>query len=167
MRFYEERPMAAMRLSNPLLLLILLLLPGCIIAPIETPTTPPLSTRDEVRAFVELVNEHRRKVGCKPFTWLTPVAEVAQNHSENMYHYSFFSHVNHEGKSPFERLKEAGIAYRRAAENIAAGQQTAEQVLHSWLGSPGHRRNIDDCSLLQHGVGLANHRWTHMLVTLR
>jgi uncharacterized protein YkwD len=82
-----------------------------------------------------------------------------------MFHYRFFSHTNHLGKNPFQRLQGAGIRYRIAAENIAAGQQTAEQVLQSWLNSQGHRRNIENCDLTQHGVGFYNNRWTHVLMT--
>jgi uncharacterized protein YkwD len=91
---------------------------------------------------------------------------VAQRHSEDMFNYSFFSHTNQEGKSPFDRLQGAGIRYRLAAENIASGQRTAEEVLRSWLQSRGHRRNIENCELRQHGVGVSNHRWTHVLITL-
>jgi uncharacterized protein YkwD len=83
-----------------------------------------------------------------------------------MFNYSFFGHTNHLGQSPFDRLKSAGIRYRIAAENIASGQQTAEHVLQSWLNSSGHRRNIENCELVQHGVGLSNNRWTHVFVTL-
>ena len=116
--------------------------------------------------FARLVNQHRKQVGCKPLTWIGAVAVVAQQHSEDMFNYSFFSHTNHLGKSPFDRLQGAGIRYRMAAENIASGQQTAEQVLQSWVRSSGHRRNIENCDLTQHGVGLSNNRWTHVMVTL-
>lgn len=135
-------------------------------APIDPPVLPPPSARDEVEVFSHLVNQYRKEVGCKPLTWVGPVAVVAQQHSEDMFNYSFFSHINHRGKTPFDRLQSAGIRYRLAAENIAAGQQTAEQVLQSWLNSRGHRRNIENCELTQHGIGLSNHRWTHVLVTL-
>jgi uncharacterized protein YkwD len=140
---------------------------NCTMIPaIESPVDPPPSTRDEVRAFAQLVNQHRRKVGCKELTWIGAVASIAQQHSEDMINHNFFSHVNHKGQDPFERLRRAGIRYTMAAENIAAGQRTAADVLESWLTSKGHRRNIEDCQLLQHGVGLANNRWTHMFVRL-
>ena len=120
-----------------------------------------------MEAFVELVNKHRERVGCKPLTWLSPVARVAQNHSDEMAALGFFSHTNLRGETPFDRLRKAGIAYRLAAENIAEGQRTAEEVLASWLSSSGHRRNIEDCNLEQHGVGMTQNRWTHVFVTLR
>jgi uncharacterized protein YkwD len=99
--------------------------------------------------------------------WVRAVAIVAQKHSEDMYRNNYFDHTNREGQDAFDRLQAAGIRYRMAAENIAAGQFNAELVLESWLSSAGHRRNIENCSLLEHGLGLSNNRWTHLLVTLR
>jgi uncharacterized protein YkwD len=150
-----------------LILAVSLLLAACIAGPVQPPVAPPPSTRDEVRAFTNLVNAHRKKIGCPVLTWVGPVARVAQRHSEDMAFHSFFSHTNLQGETPFVRLDKAGIKYRLAAENIAAGQRTAEQVLQSWLTSRGHRRNIEDCKLLQHGVGLHQNHWTHVFVTTR
>lgn len=141
---------------------------ACMIGPSALPpAAAPSSTRDEVRIFTDLVNAHRRKVGCTPLVWLDQVARIAQRHSEDMAFHQFFDHTNLQGESPFDRLKNAGVNYRNAAENIAEGQRTGEQVLQSWLTSPGHRRNIEDCRLLQHGVGMYQNRWTHMFVTVR
>ena len=53
-----------------------------------------------------------------------------------------------------------------AAENIAYGYADAASVLQAWLDSPGHRANIENCGLLQHGVGLEGSHWTHVFVTL-
>jgi uncharacterized protein YkwD len=150
-----------------ILLAVSLFANGCIVAPIKPPVAPPPSTRDEINAFTQLVNAHRKKIGCKPLTWISPVAKVAQRHSEDMAFHRFFSHTNLQGESPFRRLERAGITYSLAAENIAAGQRTAEQVLQSWLTSKGHRRNIEDCKLLQHGVGLYQNHWTHVFVSMR
>jgi uncharacterized protein YkwD len=149
------------------LILMTVTLSSCIATRLSPPTQPPPATRDEVRAFTDLVNRHRERAGCKPLTWLSAVARVAQNHSDEMAALGFFSHTNLRNESPFDRLRSAGIDYRMAAENIAAGQRTAEEVLASWLSSSGHRRNIENCEFLQHGVAVTNHRWTHVFVTLR
>jgi uncharacterized protein YkwD len=77
----------------------------------------------------------------------------------------FFSHTNPDGDSPWDRLSAAGISFSRAAENIAWGYTSAEAVLSGWLGSPGHRANIENCALTHHGVGLADWHWTHLFVT--
>lgn len=118
----------------------------------------------DVGQFVLLMNEHRASVGCGPLQWNLAVAFVAENHSEDMVLRSFFAHTNPDGASPFDRLQAAGIDYSGAAENIASGYPTAEAVLAGWLGSPGHRTNIENCSLTEHGVGLVESRWTHLFI---
>jgi uncharacterized protein YkwD len=140
---------------------------GCMVAqPLERPTAPPDASPDQIEVFAEIMNAHRRKVGCKPLAWVGPVARVAQQHSLDMVANRFFSHTNLLGETPFDRLRKAGIKYTRAAENIAQGQRSAQHVLNSWLTSPGHRRNIEDCAFQQHGLGLYQNHWTHLFVTL-
>jgi len=41
------------------------------------------------------------------------------------------------------------------AENIAAGQQTAAEVVAGWLKSPGHCENILTPDLREIGVGVS------------
>jgi uncharacterized protein YkwD len=145
---------------------------------IAAPSQPTTSVDDEIRSVVDLINEHRRTVNCPALQWISVVASVAQSHSSDMVRRNFFSHTTPEGLSPFQRLERVGIKYTRAAENIAAGQTTGEQVFHSWLSSAGHRRNIEDCALRQHGIGFTRgqpslpfgtvtNAWTHVFVTLR
>lgn len=144
---------------------------------VAPPSRPTTSVGDEVRTLVDLVNEHRRSRKCPALQWISAVADVASSHSEDMTRRNFFNHTNPEGLTPFQRLDRAGIKFTRAAENIAAGQATGQQVFNSWMGSSGHRRNIEDCALRQHGIGFARgqpslpygtvtNAWTHVLVTL-
>jgi len=118
----------------------------------------------EPQLFVTAVNEHRAAVGCPALEWNDDVARVAQDHSDDMVERSFFDHTNPDGDSPFDRLSDAGISYNGAAENIAYGYTTAEEVLAGWLGSDGHRANIESCALTEHGVGLNASYWTHVLI---
>lgn len=119
----------------------------------------------DIEEFVALVNAHRASVGCEPLAWRFDVAGVAQHHSDDMVSRAFFAHTNPDGDSPFDRLGEAGVTYSRAAENIAYGYGSAGAVLDGWLGSPGHRRNIENCALREHGIGLTDWHWTHLFVT--
>jgi uncharacterized protein YkwD len=41
------------------------------------------------------------------------------------------------------------------AENIAAGQRTAPEVVDGWMNSPGHRKNILSRDVSQIGIGFA------------
>ena len=121
----------------------------------------------DVQEFVALMNDHRVSIGCPALEWHVVVGEVAQAHSDDMVERSFTAHTNPDGASPFDRLADAGVTYSRAAENIAWGYTTAQSVLDGWLGSSGHRANLENCDLTHHGVGLTDRHWTHVFVTPR
>lgn len=118
-----------------------------------------------VRDLTVELNRYRASVGCPALAWDDGAARVAQGHSDDMVVRNFFSHVNPDGKSPFDRLRDARIDYRVAGENIAKGYLTGSTVLDAWLASPSHRANIEDCRFTQHGVGLDRDRWTQVFVT--
>ena len=132
-------------------------------SPEPAPARPALA--GEVARFAVLVNAHRREVGCQALRWDEGVARVAQAHSADMAARGFFSHENPEGKSPFDRLRDGGITYSAAAENIAYGTSDAERVLALWLGSPHHRANIENCGYTRQGVGLAGGKWTQVFIS--
>lgn len=126
----------------------------------DGPTGPQLE--GEVAAFVELLNDHRISVGCQPLAWNGQVAAVAEAHSQDMLDRDFFAHTNPDGVTASGRLQAAGISYQGMAENIAWGFPTGAAVLEGWLNSSGHRANIENCTLEQHGVGLVGTHWTHV-----
>ncbi len=117
-----------------------------------------------VAEFVTAVNAHRVDVGCPALAWDGEVAAVAQGHSEDMVARGFFSHTNPDGDSPGDRLRDADITFTSWAENIAYGYSSPESVLEAWLGSSGHRANIENCALTVHGVGLEATYWTHVFI---
>jgi uncharacterized protein YkwD len=51
------------------------------------------------------------------------------------------------------------------AENIAMGQQTPQEAVRGWLGSAGHRQNIENCRYTRTGVGYRDGRWTQVFYT--
>ena len=127
-----------------------------------TPDSAALTVQME--AFVSAMNAHRLSVGCPELAWNAEVARVAEAHSQDMLDREYFSHTSPDGDSPFDRLAEAGISYTSAAENLAYGFSTGTAVLEAWLDSPGHRANIENCALTQHGVGLEGTYWTHLFI---
>ncbi|MDB5044781.1 MAG: alkaline phosphatase [Deinococcus sp.] len=55
----------------------------------------------------------------------------------------YFAHQSAlDGSTPFRRVQATGMKPRSSAENIAAGQTSPQEVVDSWLRSPGHCRNI-------------------------
>lgn len=117
--------------------------------------TAPEETGLSMQAF-NLVNEEREKHGLSPLKYSKELEAVAYAHSKDMAEKNFFSHTNLEGLSPFDRMRNAGLSYSYAAENIAAGQTTAAAVMNSWMNSDGHRKNILNPNLTEIGIGVAN-----------
>jgi len=121
---------------------------------------------------VDRTNAERTRRGLRPLTVDTRLAAAAQAHSADMVRRAFFAHENPDGRQVWDRAVAAGYAYRKVAENIAAGQRSAEEVVRGWVESPGHRANILDGDLTQIGVGRAEGGsygvyWTQVFSTPR
>jgi uncharacterized protein YkwD len=107
----------------------------------------------DLNRVIVLTNEHRRAAGCAELTWNPALATAAQRHADDMAANNYFSHASLNGAKFTTRLRNAGYRYRLAAENIAAGQQTPDEVVAGWMASPGHRANILNCRLKEIGIG--------------
>jgi uncharacterized protein YkwD len=104
--------------------------------------------------LIILTNEQRRAAGCGDLTWNPALASAAQQHADDMANNNYFSHTSRDGRTFAVRIRNAGYRYRLAAENIAAGYGSPEEVVASWMASPGHRANILNCRLREIGVGM-------------
>lgn len=88
-----------------------------------------------------------------PLTMNGALRCAARVHSEDMATQGFFDHDNPGGESPFDRMGRAGYSYLSAGENIAAGQQTPQDVMEGWMDSPGHCSNIMNSDFTEFGGG--------------
>ncbi|QHC22942.1 CAP domain-containing protein [Streptomyces sp. GS7] len=104
---------------------------------------------------VQLVNQERAKVGCSPLTLNAKLTNAAEAHSTDMADHSNMSHTGSDGSDPGARITNAGYSWSSYGENVAYGYDTPESVMAGWMSSPGHKRNILDCSFRDIGVGLA------------
>ncbi len=77
-----------------------------------------------------------------PVNWNSLLLRAASSHSKDMASNNFFSHVGTGGSTLTSRIAATGYGFSAAAENIAAGQSTAEEVMRSWINSPGHCQNL-------------------------
>ncbi|GAE26467.1 hypothetical protein JCM9140_2536 [Halalkalibacter wakoensis JCM 9140] len=129
--------------------------------------TPVLSQIDQFETkVVELTNVERRKHGLRELQADTELAKVARVKSQDMRENNYFAHESPTYGSPFDMMREFGITYRAAAENIAMGYRAPEQVVEGWMNSPGHRANILNGDLTHIGVGYDSdgHYWTQMFI---
>lgn len=118
------------------------------------------------REVVRLVNAERAKRGLDELTYDWQLSRVARYKSQDMRDNNYFSHTSPTYGSPFQMMRNFGISYRTAGENIAKGQATPAAVVNAWMNSSGHRANILNSSFTHIGVGyVADGRyWTQMFV---
>ncbi len=100
------------------------------------------------------INAARAKAGCGPLRLNGKLTAAAKAHARAMAEQNFFGHSGKDGSRFSSRIKRQGYSYSTAAENIAAGQRSAGQVVSSWLKSAGHRRNILNCRLTETGIAV-------------
>jgi uncharacterized protein YkwD len=124
--------------------------------PARRPTTraaaPSLLTAAEQRV-VTLTNAQRARAGCGALRVDARLVAAARGHSADMAVRGYFEHDSPDGRTFVDRGTAAGYP-DPGGENIAMGQQGADEVMTDWMGSEGHRANILDCSFTAIGVGL-------------
>lgn len=83
-----------------------------------------------------------------------------------MFRRRYFEHASPEGVTFDKRLRLAGVASRGlSSENLALTPAGPQSVMDMWMESPGHRRNLDNCSFTAVGIGERDGLWTAVFVT--
>jgi uncharacterized protein YkwD len=88
-----------------------------------------------------------------PLTNDTKLRQAARCHSLDMARHNFFDHNSQDGRTPWDRIAAAGYTGFGNAENIAAGQSSAADVMTSWMSSTGHCNNIMTSGSNEIGIG--------------
>ncbi|RSD29494.1 sporulation protein [Mesobacillus subterraneus] len=130
----------------------------------QTPSGTELSAFES--KVIDLTNEQRRKNGLPNLSPDTALSNVAQQKSNDMQAKNYFSHTSPTYGSPFDMMRDFGVTYNSAGENIAMGQQSAEEVVNAWMNSEGHRKNILSPNFTHIGVGhtAQGNYWTQMFI---
>lgn len=121
--------------------------------PKQEEPAPSNSLSAQEQEVVRLVNIERQKAGLSPLSVSNKLSDVARLKSKDMADNRYFSHTSPTYGSPFDMMKQFGISYRTAGENIAKGYLSAESVVNGWMNSSGHRANILNPSFGTIGVG--------------
>lgn len=126
---------------------------------------PPAAAAGEVGARVlALVNEVRarpRQCGDRAFGPAPPLRSnglldrAAAAHAQDMARHGYMGHEGRDGSQFSERITRAGYVWRKAGENVAAGQPTAEQVVAEWTRSPAHCANLMNPAFSEMGLAYA------------
>lgn len=118
------------------------------------------------KEVIRLVNEIRAEKGLPQLTEDWELSRVARYKSQDMKDNNYFSHTSPVYGSPFQMMKNFGITYKSAAENIAKGQKDPQTAVNAWMNSSGHRANILNASYNRIGVGYvkSGNYWTQMFI---
>ncbi|HZH60097.1 MAG TPA: CAP domain-containing protein [Metabacillus sp.] len=115
---------------------------------------------------VDLTNQERAKQGLPALKVDLELSKVAREKSSDMQKNNYFSHTSPTYGSPFDMMKQFGISYKTAGENIAKGQRTPQEVVNAWMNSSGHRQNILSSNFTHIGVGhvAEGNYWTQQFI---
>jgi len=101
----------------------------------------------------DLVNKEIAAAGLPALKVNTQLAGDAEKKAEDLRDKNYFDHNSPTYGSPFDMMKQFGIKYSTAGENIAKGQRTPGDVMNGWMNSPGHKANIMNANYTEIGVG--------------
>ena len=107
--------------------------------PPPAPATGPTAYDDEI---LQLINNHRVSIGKAALAKNQAIWEQANGHSRNMASGAVpFGHDGFDARAA--AIRSALGSGGSAAENVAMGYGSAAAVVNAWLGSAGHRANIE------------------------
>ncbi len=113
--------------------------------------------------ILDAINQYRRSKGLAPLQVNFIISAEARKHSLNMATNRVkFGHTGMAARMKIIQEKIKGV--RSVAENVATGNLTAQQVVNTWLGSEGHRKNIEGNYTLT-GIGVARNEKSQLYFT--
>lgn len=118
----------------------------------DTQTGGNISNNAYVNEILRLVNKERASNGLSAVSLDNALCSAAETRAREIVR--SFSHTRPDGRSCFTVLSDSGISYNGAGENIAYGQDSAQEVMTAWMNSQGHRANILNGSFTKLGVGV-------------
>jgi uncharacterized YkwD family protein len=107
------------------------------------------------RQMLNSVNQERSRRGLELLEVDMRLVRLARKKSRDMIENNYFSHHSPTYGLPFDMLRNAGIRYRTAGENLA-GNPSVSGAHQALMNSSGHRRNILSSKYTKIGIGVVN-----------
>lgn len=128
----------------------------------DTAGSSPEESQDQSPGCIEArilyyINKMRTQKGLQVLNSNQALINVACSRSLDMVNKNYFSHYTPEGKSVTDILRENGMIYAFAGENLfecappSAG--TPETIINTWLNGSIHRANIFNPNYSRVGIG--------------
>jgi uncharacterized protein YkwD len=124
-----------------------------------TPSSSWGSNRADLASqVVSLINQHRAGMGLSQLGISSTLTASSEWKSLHLAGNGYFDHNDPAppvSRTAFQRAKDCGYGGGSWGENIAWGYATAQAVVNGWLGSSGHKANIENPTFTSTGVGVA------------
>lgn len=101
-----------------------------------------LVTTEPTASLDELLNSYREGRGLNRLSPDPRLKEAATAHARDLAAHNRLGHRGSDGSDHIRRAERAGYG-PYVGENVAAGQKSPAEVMQAWLGSRGHRANIE------------------------
>jgi uncharacterized protein YkwD len=113
---------------------------------------PAIASADPNPAVLDLINQQRAQAGCSPLAENSQLQAAADRHAKDLATPGTdFSHTGSDGSTMGQRVTAAGYPWGSVAENIAQNYSNQDTVT-AWMNSPGHKRNILNCTYTDAGT---------------
>lgn len=109
---------------------------------------------DELETF-NLINQQRINNGLSELKIDNELQRVARIKAQDMVDNNYFDHNSPTYGTPFNMMKNFGITYKTAGENIAGNSNNSSAVT-AWMNSSGHRANILNSSYNYTGLAVVS-----------
>lgn len=119
----------------------------------KTMVSLPEGISEDEKKVLELVNEARIEAGVEPLQIDESLEKIARLKVKDMVENDYFSHQSPTYASPFDMMRQFGVSFRTAGENIA-GNQSIEGAFKAWMKSEGHKKNILNANFNYVGIGV-------------
>ncbi|CAH0474983.1 unnamed protein product [Peronospora belbahrii] len=96
----------------------------------------------EMSEMLSRINAYRTQQGLSALNIDNRLVAASARHSRDQANHCRMTHESSNGMTLGSRIAAQGYDFETVTENVAAGQQTVEDVMTSWWNSPGHRANL-------------------------
>ncbi|MBW3632118.1 MAG: SH3 domain-containing protein [Chloroflexi bacterium] len=143
---------------------VLLIAPGAAAAPAErvgiaeslhAPSSADACVDSEEVAFLALINDYRAASGMPALSVSSSLSSAAAYHSIDMAANGYLAHTLLDGTTVEQNMANFGYQGGTHGENIAAGAETAAEVMQTWQSSTEHNANMLNGSFGTIGIGRA------------
>ncbi len=125
---------------------------------------PPAGSVQDVFTYINQARSKSCRCGNQTYPAVGPLvynqklATAAQKHANWMASALKMSHIEpkRDVRDAGKRVSQEGYSWSIVAENVAAGQPTAREVVDAWLHSPGHCQTIMNGTVTEVGIGFSS-----------